>query len=440
MADPLASIVTLSQLALSLLRATTDFVQRARIADKLVQKVVEKLTELQVLVATVEKTCQQAGRRPSASIPGPGDADPWSLLRVSLAKCRELLDRLNKKVHSFGSRESLTTLQKVILQWKSDRGKSEIENTIRDVGDLISRMLSGMMCANIQVSLEIQNQIARNGQLSTVQQESSFPQNASQVHHLPGAQDPLEDQISPVVPTLTWRSDADTVRGESRSCRGASISTGGIISNDSIFFSTLWLGIKYGDPNRVRAGLAKGDLIMCRSMKNNWTALHYAAHNCAGEEARLQVMRELLEPGVECVEPGDINTKDGSGRTPLHIAARMGDVKLGELLLQHNADKNAIDSHPHSVLDLAIESNHEKFVELLLCESVDDNVSEEYQQRFGELKGTIAFRKITAARNSNHQIQHQGCEEATVMPNTRKDPVQKKYLLSLFANKKSLPS
>jgi ankyrin repeat protein len=134
-------------------------------------------------------------------------------------------------------------------------------------------------------------------------------------------------------------------------------------------------------------------------MKNNWTALHYAAHKCAGEEARLQVMRELLEPDVECVEPGDINTKDSSGRTPLHIAAKMGDIKLGELLLQHNADKNAVDSYHHSILDLAIESNHEKFVELLLCKRVDDgNVSEEYQQRFGELKGTIAFRKITAAQ------------------------------------------
>lgn len=134
-------------------------------------------------------------------------------------------------------------------------------------------------------------------------------------------------------------------------------------------------------------------------MENNWTALHYAAHNCAGEEARMQVMRELLEPDVECVEPGDINTKDSSGRTPLHIAAKMGDVKLGELLLQYNADKNAIDSHHYSVLDLAIESNHEKFVELLLCKSVDDgNVSEEYQQRFGELKDTIAFRKTNVAR------------------------------------------
>ena len=149
MADPVASIVTLSQLTLNLLRTITDFLRRARIADELVQKVVEKLTDLQFLVVTVEKTCQQADRRRSASIPGPGDADPWSLLRASLAKCHELLDQLNKKVHSLGSRESLTTLQKAILQWKLDRGKSEIENTIRDVDDLISRMLSGMICANM---------------------------------------------------------------------------------------------------------------------------------------------------------------------------------------------------------------------------------------------------------------------------------------------------
>lgn len=437
MADPVASIVTLSQLTLSLLRATIEFFRRARIADKLVQKVVEKLTELEVLVVTVEKTCQQADRRPSFSIPGPGDADPWSLLRASLAKCHELLDRLNKKVRSFGSRESLTTLQKVILQWKSDQGKSEIENTIRDVSDLISRMSSGMMCANIQVSLEIQNQIAYNSQLSTVQQESSFPQNASQAHRLLEAQDPLEDQISPLLPTLTWRSDADTVCSESRSCRGASIS----ISNDSSIFSTLWLAIKNGDPKRVRAALAEGDLIMCRWMKNNWTALHYAAHNCAGEEARLQVMRELLEPDVKCMEPGDINTKDSSGRTPLHIAAKMGDVKLGELLLQHNADKNAIDSHHHSVLDLAIESNHEKFVELLLCKSVDyDNVSEEYQQRFGELKDTIAFRKMTAARTRSTKSNTKAVKKQTIMLKTRKVPVQKKYLPSVFANKRSTPA
>lgn len=87
-----------------------------------------------------------------------------------------------------------------------------------------------------------------------------------------------------------------------------------------------------------------------------------------------------------------VNTADEYGRTPLHLAARMGDVELGQALLDHGADINAQDSdfHPHSVLDIALATNQYSFAKFLLDNGADESlVLKVYQSRLEEMKATI---------------------------------------------------
>ncbi|EMR70545.1 putative ankyrin repeat protein [Eutypa lata UCREL1] len=87
-----------------------------------------------------------------------------------------------------------------------------------------------------------------------------------------------------------------------------------------------------------------------------------------------------------------VNTADEYGRTPLHLAARMGDVELGQVLLDHGADINAQDSdfHPHSVLDIALATNQYSFAKFLLDNGADESlVLKVYQSRLEEMKATI---------------------------------------------------
>lgn len=87
-----------------------------------------------------------------------------------------------------------------------------------------------------------------------------------------------------------------------------------------------------------------------------------------------------------------VKSVDEYGRTPLHLAARRGDVKLGQELLDHGADINAQDSdfHPHSILDIALANNQYSFTRLLLDNGVDESlVLKVYHSRLEEMKATI---------------------------------------------------
>ena len=72
---------------------------------------------------------------------------------------------------------------------------------------------------------------------------------------------------------------------------------------------------------------------------------------------------------------GFVNSKNAEGNTPLHYACIGGHLGVGELLLRHGADRNAVNfTASASPLHLAAKHGHLSMVELLiLYNAVTDN-------------------------------------------------------------------
>jgi ankyrin repeat protein len=64
----------------------------------------------------------------------------------------------------------------------------------------------------------------------------------------------------------------------------------------------------------------------------------------------------------------DINMGDLDGVTPLHVAAAYGHFEAVKVLLQHGADLNVVDKDGHKPIDMAEHKGEERLVDLLLTE------------------------------------------------------------------------
>lgn len=109
-------------------------------------------------------------------------------------------------------------------------------------------------------------------------------------------------------------------------------------------------------------------------------------------ESRLGEIRDILRTQTDSVCTA--KSADASQRTPLHLAARRGDVKLATILLEFGANVNAEDSEPATVLDLAVSSNHRKFVVFLISNGVDETwLLKRNIFKFRETKRVIEYSK-----------------------------------------------
>ena len=66
-------------------------------------------------------------------------------------------------------------------------------------------------------------------------------------------------------------------------------------------------------------------------------------------------------------EGADVNKKDEQGHTPLHISARNGSNKVGEVLIERGAKVDAKDNEGRTPLHLAARNGHAPMVDLLLA-------------------------------------------------------------------------
>ena len=77
-------------------------------------------------------------------------------------------------------------------------------------------------------------------------------------------------------------------------------------------------------------------------------------------QPNLKLVKLLIDRGA------DVNQHDGLEKeTPLHYAAKYGNVELAKLLLKAKADPKAKEFHGKTPLDLAKESRHQDIVKLL---------------------------------------------------------------------------
>ena len=93
----------------------------------------------------------------------------------------------------------------------------------------------------------------------------------------------------------------------------------------------------------------------------------------------------------------DLEAKDNSGGTPLHIAARNGFKAIAEILLKNKSDVNARNDQANrrdTPLHLAVNAGHKAMVELLLANGTDNNAQND--------SGWTPL--ISAAKDNNMEI------------------------------------
>jgi ankyrin repeat protein len=72
----------------------------------------------------------------------------------------------------------------------------------------------------------------------------------------------------------------------------------------------------------------------------------------------------------------DIKAQDDDGQTPLHVAAAVGYVRVGRLLLMHGAaaTMSMVDRHGLTAMHLAVQNGHVPMVEALIEYGADVNL------------------------------------------------------------------
>jgi len=89
-----------------------------------------------------------------------------------------------------------------------------------------------------------------------------------------------------------------------------------------------------------------------------FTPLHSAAASDAGSRD-MAIVRALVEAGAP------VNAQSGSGTTPLHTAAFLGDTEVVELLLSRGADPRIAAKDGKTPIDLAREQGHAELADVL---------------------------------------------------------------------------
>ncbi|KAF2464225.1 uncharacterized protein BDR25DRAFT_97385 [Lindgomyces ingoldianus] len=365
MAEPVSSIVTLTAVSLTIIRRTVRFIQAARTVDTLIESLLTTLLDLKRLLRVVESTCRQATS---------GDDDPSRFVKDSVVRCHNRLTEVQAMVEGLAFREKRTLFQKVVLLVRTDRSRKDIEDAIQDIDRLMNNLHRGISSWNLLITSAIHRRASeappfRLAQITTTSTES---------HEIEES-----DAVSPL--SRAW-SEVETVYDASVSSRRSSSATGG--SRNSI--SSTSFRARQPHSERSSSVSARIELV---PQNSEWVDFHYQIKACKGNEARIKAIRKVLQEHPDSTTLA--NSPDGSRRTPLHLVAQQGDVKLAEILVAFTANINAIDSQPRSVLDFAVKYNHEHFVEFLIDHNVDQTaIAKENLRRFREIKDTIDFQKI----------------------------------------------
>jgi hypothetical protein len=135
MVDSVASVLTLAQVSLVLIKATYKFIKEAQAIDSLVGKLQLSLKDLYKLIKVVESTCKQ---------PRAQENDLSQFIQEALSRCVRHLKGVDVMVQGLAAEKTGTLLQKVHLKIRSDRAKKRIEETIEDLKNLMDQIHKGI--------------------------------------------------------------------------------------------------------------------------------------------------------------------------------------------------------------------------------------------------------------------------------------------------------
>lgn len=98
-----------------------------------------------------------------------------------------------------------------------------------------------------------------------------------------------------------------------------------------------------------------------------------------------------LDQLAEVLTPANVNTRDASGYSLLHIAAKSLNVEVVRLLLASGVDVNAADPEKNTPLHYTVDRNHLPLTQLLIEAGADPN----RKGRFGQTPLFGAIRRPT---------------------------------------------
>ncbi|XP_071796931.1 uncharacterized protein [Asterias amurensis] len=141
--------------------------------------------------------------------------------------------------------------------------------------------------------------------------------------------------------------------------------------------------------------------------KSERTALHWAASG-----KRINVVRYILElkPAV------NVNIRDDSNWTPLHIAASVGQEDIVTVLVSKGAEVNSANSTGQTPLHYAASRDRQKVAEILLEHGADTNIAERVgatPMHRAASKGNLEIVKLLL--NYNCRLDQQDCVGNTAL-------------------------
>jgi ankyrin repeat protein len=107
---------------------------------------------------------------------------------------------------------------------------------------------------------------------------------------------------------------------------------------------------------------AMRELLRCGADANAHNAHVLTPLHCAVMSGNEETIRELVGEGKGI----EIDARDESGQTALHIAANSGNFPAAQVLLDYKADPNAQNANLQAPLVLAVKNGHAKIVGLLI--------------------------------------------------------------------------
>jgi hypothetical protein len=125
MAEPVSSIITIATVGLALVRACKNYIDAVREVEDLVDRLLDKVTELHGVVRLLNSTYHEAE-------PG-GTSEPSVLVRKKIALCRDRLRDIKPKISDLKARSTESFLDKASLKRKTDAVAKDIEFAIDDI-------------------------------------------------------------------------------------------------------------------------------------------------------------------------------------------------------------------------------------------------------------------------------------------------------------------
>lgn len=135
MAEPVSSIITIATVGLALVRACKNYIEAVREIDDLVDRLLERITELHGVVRLLNSKYHQA--EPD------GNSEPSILVREKIALCRDRLREIKRKIADLGlqSKSAETFLDKASVKRRMDTVAKDIEFAVDDIrrylGDIV---------------------------------------------------------------------------------------------------------------------------------------------------------------------------------------------------------------------------------------------------------------------------------------------------------------